>query len=124
MDLERGGIYYVKFPYTQDKKYREGKDKFVVVLQEGYQFTKRDTVVVLLTTSDPEAKDNELSVTIEKGTTKLHKETYVLCSQPYTIPKSVFDSSTVWCAGKLSAEVMDEVDEALYLGLCMGLQND
>lgn len=124
MELERGEIYYVKFPYTYDKKFPEGKNKFLVILQEGYEFDRRNTVVVLLTTSDTEEKDNELSVTIEKGTTKLHAETYVLCSQPYTISKDVLNKRDVWCAGKLEPEVLDEIDEALYLGLCMGKQNE
>lgn len=28
------------------------------------------------------------------------------------------------CAGTLSVEKMDEIDEATYIGLCMGLQHD
>lgn len=124
MKLERGEIYYAKFPYTHDTEFPNGKNKFLVVLQEGYEFNRRDTIVVLLTTSDKEEKGNELSVTIEAGTTKLHKETYILCSQPYTLPKDIFNKRGAWCAGKLKPEVLDEIDEALYLGLCMGNQNE
>lgn len=63
-------------------------------------------------------------MTIEKGTTKLNEESYIVCAQPYTILKSLFYQMGVWCAGKLTPEVLDEVDERLYIGLCMGLQND
>ena len=38
--------------------------------------------------------------------------------------KSLFKRQGVWCAGKLSKEVLDDVDTRLYMGLCMGLQDD
>lgn len=47
-----------------------------------------------------------------------------MCAQPYPIKKDLFDQSGVWCAGQLSPEKMDEVDTALYEGLCMGLQHE
>lgn len=124
MTIKRGEIYYITFPYTFDSKFPEGKKKFVVALQEGEEFSGRDTVAVLLTTSDPAEKNYSMSVTIESGTTKLDRETYILCSQPSTIEKSLFEEKGVWCAGTLSPSVLNEVDEALYLGLCMGLQNE
>lgn len=34
MELKRGEIYYLTFPYTLDPKYPKGKPKFVLVLQE------------------------------------------------------------------------------------------
>ena len=74
-------------------------------------------------TSDPESKDFETNVTIEEGTTGLDRESYVICAQPYTILKSLFNQRGVWCAGKLSPKVLDEIDERLYIGLCMGLQD-
>ena len=40
--LSRGEIYFVTFPYTLDKKYPNGKSKFVLVLQEGDYFSKFD----------------------------------------------------------------------------------
>lgn len=124
MTIKRGEIYYITFPYTFDNRFPNGKKKFVVVLQEGEEFSGRDTVAVLLTTSDETEKDYEMSVTIEKGTTKLDSETYIMCSQPYTIEKKLFKQRGVWCAGALTPSVLDEVDEAMYLGLCMGLQNE
>jgi mRNA-degrading endonuclease toxin of MazEF toxin-antitoxin module len=87
--MRRGEIYYITFPHTFDKNFPEGKKKFVVVLQEGREFDSRDTVTVLLITSDPAAKDHIMSVTIELGSTDLDKESYILCSQPYTIEKNV-----------------------------------
>lgn len=124
IDFERGQIYYINFPYTFDINFPKGKKKFVVVLQEGAIFKKYDAVTVLLITSDPESKDFETNVTIKNGTTKLDKESYVICAQPYTILKSLFEASGVWCAGKLSPDVLDDIDERLYIGLCMGLQNE
>lgn len=124
MTIRRGEIYYITFPYTFDSRFPGGKKKFVVVLQEGEEFNERDTVAVLLTTSDSTEKDYDMSVTIEAGTTKLDKETYIMCSQPYTIEKKLFTPKDVWCAGILSPDVLDEIDEALYLGLCMGIQNE
>ncbi|MFA7572136.1 MAG: type II toxin-antitoxin system PemK/MazF family toxin [Lutispora sp.] len=124
MNFRRGEIYYIKFPYTFDINYPQGKNKFVLVLQEGSIFDQYDAVTVLLITSDVESKDYETNVIVEKGCTKMHEESYVICAQPYTILKSLFNTKGVWCAGQLSAEKMDEVDEALYIGLCMGLQNE
>ncbi len=124
MNFERGQIYYIHFPYTFDVNFPRGKRKFVVVLQEGAIFENYDAVTVLLITSDPESKDFETNVTIELGTTKLEKESYIICAQPYTILKSLFKRQGVWCAGKLSKEVLDDVDTRLYMGLCMGLQDD
>lgn len=124
MDFERGQIYYIHFPYTFDVNFPKGKKKFVVVLQEGSIFKEYDAVTVLLITSDPESKDFETNVTIEKGTTKLDKESYIVCAQPYTILKSLFKNKGVWCAGKLSKEVLDNIDARLYIGLCMGLQDE
>ena len=64
------------------------------------------------------------NVEIEAGTTKLNSKSWVLCSQPYPIEKKLFEQPGVWCAGMLSAEKMDEIDEATYIGLCMGLQHE
>lgn len=124
LEFERGQIYYIHFPYTFDVNFPKGKNKFVVILQEGSIFKDYDAVTVLLITSDPESKDFETNVTIEKGTTKLDRESYIVCAQPYTILKSLFEKQGVWCAGKLSKEVLDDVDTRLYIGLCMGLQDE
>ena len=127
MQLKRGEIYYLTFPYTLDPKYPNGKPKFVLVLQEGEYFSKYDTVEIMLITSDKQYKPREkyaTDVEIEVGTTKLKENSWVLCSQPYPIEKKLFEQSGVWCAGTLSVEKMDEIDEATYIGLCMGLQHE
>ena len=127
MQLKRGEIYYLTFPYTLDPKYPNGKPKFVLVLQEGEYFSKYDTVEIMLITSDKQYKPREkyaTDVEIEVGTTKLKEKSWVLCSQPYPIEKKLFEQSGVWCAGTLSVEKMDEIDEATYIGLCMGLQHE
>ncbi len=127
MELKRGEIYYITFPYTLDPKYPNGKPKFVLVLQEGEYFAKYNTVEIMLITSDKQYKPREkyaTDVEIEVGTTKLKDKSWVLCSQPYPIEKKLFEQSGVWCAGMLSAEKMDEIDEATYIGLCMGLQHE
>ena len=124
MEFKRGEIYYIHFPYTFDVNYPRGKGKFVVILQEGAIFKAYDSVAVLLITSDSDSKDYETNVTIERGTTKLMKESYVVCAQPYTILKSVFEKEGVWCAGQLPINKLDEIDAKLYIGLCMGLQNE
>lgn len=127
MQLKRGEIYYLTFPYTFDPKYPNGKSKFVLVLQEGEYFSKYDTVEILLITSDKQYKPREkyaTDVEIPAGSTRLKERSWVLCAQPYPIKKDLFTQSGVWCAGTLSAEKMDEIDEALYIGLCMGLQHD
>lgn len=127
MELKRGEIYYLTFPYTLDPKYPDGKPKFVLVLQEGEYFSKYNTVEIMLITSDKQYKPREkyaTDVEIEVGTTKLKEKSWVLCSQPYPIEKKLFEREGVWCAGKLSPEKMDEIDEATYIGLCMGLQHD
>lgn len=127
MELHRGEIYFLKFPYTLDDRYPNGKSKFVLVLQEGEYFKKYRTVEILLITSDKQYKQREkyaTDVEIEKGTTKLIEKSWVLCAQPYPIEKVLFEQDGVWCAGKLSPEKMDEIDEALYIGLCIGLQNE
>ena len=54
----------------------------------------------------------------------MREKSWVLCAQPYPVEKVLFEQDGVWCAGKLSAEKMDEIDEALFFGLCMGLQNE
>ena len=127
MVFKRGEIYYVTFPYTLDPKYPNGKSKFVLVLQEGDYFSKFDTVEILLITSDKQYKPREkyaTDVEIPVGTTNLNEKSWILCAQPYPILKSLFMQKGVWCAGTLSVEKMDEVDEALYAGLCMGLQDE
>ena len=127
MQLKRGEIYYLTFPYTLDPKYPNGKPKFVLVLQEGEYFSKYDTVEIMLITSDKQNIPREkyaTDVEFEVGTTKLKEKSWVLCSQPYPIEKKLFEQSGVWCAGTLSVEKMDEIDEATYIGLCMGLQHE
>lgn len=127
MNLKRGEIYYLTFPYTLDPKYPNGKPKFVLVLQEGEYFSKYNTVEIMLITSDKQYKPREkyaTDVEIEPGTTKLREKSWVLCSQPYPIEKKLFEQDGVWCAGTLSPEKMDEIDEATYIGLCMGLQHE
>lgn len=125
--LQRGEVYYITFPYTLDPRYPRGKNKFVLVLQEGEYFKKFNTVEILLITSDKKYKPREeylTDVEIEVDTTKLTDKSWILCAQPYPIEKTLFEKEGVWCAGKLSPEKMDEVDVALYNGLCMGLQNE
>ena len=127
MDLQRGEIYFITFPYTLDERYPNGKPKFVLVLQEGDYFKKFRTVEILLITSDKQYKPREkyaTDVEIEKGTTRLKEKSWGLCAQPYPIEKTLFEQDGVWCAGKLSPEKMDEIDEALFIGLCFGLQNE
>lgn len=124
MNFERGQIYYVHFPYTFDVNFPKGKKKFVVVLQEGSIFKDYDAVTVLLITSDPESKDFETNVTIKLGSTKLDKESYIVCAQPYTILKSLFEQEGSWFAGKLDKKVLDDIDTRLYIGLCMGIQDE
>lgn len=126
MNLKRGEIYYITFPYTFDPKYPNGKSKFVLVLQEGEYFSKFDTVEILLITSDPYCNNQKYITNVEvpHGETKLKRRSWVLCSQPYPIKKSLFEQDGVWCAGCLSAETLDEIDTALYEGLCMGLQHE
>ncbi|MEM5003194.1 type II toxin-antitoxin system PemK/MazF family toxin [Priestia megaterium] len=123
-ELARGEIHYIHFPYTLDPRYPTGKKKFVLVLQEGEYFKKYDTVVVLLLTSEEESKGFETNVTVELGTTDLDQESYIIGAQPYPVKKSLFSASGAWCAGKLDDPIMDQVDEALYIGLCMGKQNE
>ena len=104
MELQRGEIYFITFPYTLDERYPNGKPKFVLVLQEGDYFKKFRTVEILLITSDKQYKPREKYVTdveIEKGTTKLKEKSWVLCAQPYPIEKTLFEQDGVWCAGKL-----------------------
>lgn len=127
MELKRGGIYYITFPYTIDPKYPHGKSKFVLVLQEGEYFAKFNTVEILLITSDKLYKPRDkyaTDVAIEAGTTKLTSKSWILCAQPYPVEKRLFEAEGVWCAGMLDAAKMDEVDEAIYIGLCMGLQHE
>ncbi len=127
MELKRGEIYYITFPYTLDEKYPNGKPKFVLVLQEGTYFKNFDTVEILLITSDKQYKPHKnypTDIEIEIGTTKLKEKSWVLCAQPYPVEKVLFEQNGVWCAGRLSPKKMDEIDEALYIGLCMGLQNE
>lgn len=126
MTLKRGEIYYITFPYTFDPKYPNGKSKFVLVLQEGKYFSKFDTVEILLITSDSDCNNQKYITNVEVpyGTTKLSRPSWVLCAQPYPIMKSLFEQEGVWRAGTLSPEVLDEIDVALYEGLCMGLQHE
>jgi len=126
-ELRRGEIYYVKFRMFFDKYIPEGKKKFVLILQEGAYFAKHRSVEILLISSDKDYKareDYKTDVEIELGTTKLTQKSWALCAQPYPLNKDIFDEDGVWYAGTLSPEKMDEIDEALYNGLCMGLQNE
>lgn len=126
MTLKRGEIYYITFPHTFDPRYPKGKSKFVLVLQEGEYFSKFDTVEILLITSDTDCQNARYvtNVKIPDGTTKLKKESWVLCAQPYPVKKELFERQGVWCAGKLTPEIMDDIDAAIYEGLCMGLQHE
>ena len=126
MTLKRGEIYYITFPYTFDIRYPNGKSKFVLILQEGDYFAKFDTVEILLITSDADCQKPKYitNVKIPDGSTKLKKASWVLCAQPYPISKKLFEQHGVWCAGRLSPETMDDVDAAIYEGLCMGLQHE
>lgn len=38
MELRRGEIYYLTFPYTLDPKYPNGKPKFVLILSQNNLF--------------------------------------------------------------------------------------
>lgn len=119
-EVKRGEIYKIKFPYTFDKKYPNGKLKYVLVIQSGEYFKNYSTTVVLVITSNDEAKGLSHVVEIEKGTTDLPETSYIDCSQPFTVAKKLFYHPKVKFMGNLSPEKMTEVDEALYLSLCIG----
>lgn len=89
-------------------------------------FAMFDTVEILLITSDTNCQNEKYitNVEIPDGETKLSKRSWVLCSQPYPIKKELFHQKGVWCAGQLSPEILDEIDTAIYEGLCMGLQHE
>ena len=100
MELKRGEIYFITFPYTLDARYPNGKPKFVLVLQEGDYFKKFNTVEILLITSEKQYKPREkyaTDVLIEQGTTKLKEKSWVLCAQPYPVEKVLFEQDGVWC---------------------------
>ena len=120
IELKRGEIYQIIFPYTFDKRYPNGKEKFVLILQEGEYFNKFSTVTILLLSTNGEAESLDYVVTVEKGTTDLWKKSYVDCSQPYTILKELFVESKIKSFGRLTEEKMNEIDSALYIGLSMG----
>ena len=122
--LSRGEIYYINFPYTDDMRYPDGKKKFVLILQEGDYFQYYEDVVVLLVTTDKDCGRYPTNVLIPLNSTKLSQVSWIACAQPYPIDKSLFESPDCWCAGKVSPAKMDEVDRALFLGLCMGAQHE
>lgn len=121
-ELQRGEIYRVMFPYTFDRRFPNGKLKYVVILQSGEYFSEYSTTVVLLITSNDEGSELDHVVEIEKGSTSLPEISYIECSQPYTIKKEIFYDSRVKYMGCLTSDKLDEIDEATYLGLCMGQQ--
>jgi mRNA-degrading endonuclease toxin of MazEF toxin-antitoxin module len=120
--MHRGDIFKIIFPHTFDERYPKGKQKYVVVLQDGAYFEYYDVVVVLLITTDNECRKYPTNVKIKSGTTRLPLDSWIICTQPYPVRKSLFNASLFF--GRLSQEIMDKVDEALYLGLCMGVQID
>lgn len=89
-ELKRGEIYKIMFPFTFDRRYSTGKLKYALVLQSGDYFQNYSTTVILLLTSNSEADGLDHVVKIDKGTTDLPKTSYIDCSQPYTIKKSIF----------------------------------
>ncbi len=98
MELKRGEIYYITFPYTLDARYPTGKPKFVLVLQEEDYFKKFNTVEILLITSEKQYKPREkyaTDVLIEQGTTKLKEKSWILCAQPYPVEKVLFEQEGV-----------------------------
>ncbi|MFK4997335.1 type II toxin-antitoxin system PemK/MazF family toxin [Bacillus sp. N9] len=113
-------MYKILFPFTFDPRYPRGKVKFVLILQSGEYFKDYSTTTVLLITSNDEGEKLDHVVGIEEGTTDLWKTSFIECSQPYTLLKEVFYDDRVKCMGKLSSEKMNDVDEALYIGLNMG----
>ncbi|WP_226677096.1 type II toxin-antitoxin system PemK/MazF family toxin [Rossellomorea aquimaris] len=124
IELERGQIYGIRFPYTFDPRYPNGKFKYVLVLQGGEYFRGYSTTSVLLISSNVEGEDQDHVVEIEKGSTDLPETSFIECSQPYTLLKSLFYGNSVRYKGHLDPGKMDEVDEALYIGLAMGQQHE
>lgn len=118
--VNRGEIYKILFPYTFDPRYPQGKQKYAVILQGGSLFERHNTVVILLTTTNSEAAHLDYVVEIEKGTTRLPQTSYVDCSQLYTVQKKLFNNNGSRFMGVLSDSKLEEIDEAMYLGLCMG----
>jgi len=127
MTLKRGEIYRILFPYTLDKNYPNGKLKYVLVLQEGKYFKRFNTIEILLITSDKEHISREENVTdieIPRGMTDLELKSWVVCGQQYPVRKTLFEHKKVKFAGVLSSEIMEEIDEALYIALCMKLKQE
>jgi mRNA-degrading endonuclease toxin of MazEF toxin-antitoxin module len=122
VQLHRGDIFKIIFPYTFDREHPNGKSKYVVVLQDGEYFEFYDTTVILLITKNPDCEKYPTDVKIEQGTTRLPLVSWINCAQQYPVRKSLFSESLFF--GRLSQKVMDKVDAALYLGLCMGTQVD
>jgi mRNA-degrading endonuclease toxin of MazEF toxin-antitoxin module len=127
VELHRGDIYRVKIKMFFDKYISKGKYKYVLVLQEGEYFSSFPSVQVLLITSDKGDKSHDeynTDVEIEIGSTNLPLKSWALCAQLYPLKKSIFEEDDVIYAGQLSPEKMIEIDEAIYDGICMNLENE
>ncbi|MDI6772340.1 MAG: type II toxin-antitoxin system PemK/MazF family toxin [bacterium] len=110
-------MYKVRFPYTADPNYPEGKDKYALVLQAGPYFANYQTVTVVLLTSKVPATPYPTDVLVPTGTLAYltAQDSMITCGQAHTVPKPLFEGAEY--AGHLPAEYMAKVDEALAIGL-------
>jgi len=119
--LKRGEIYRIVFPYISDERHKDKpQEKFVLILQGGARFDRHKKVAGLIITSK-DYHSEDITVKLDVGIVQaLPLVSYVLCFQPHTFDKKLFEGRQP--CGQLPFEKMNEIDEKLYIGLCMGLE--
>jgi len=119
--LNRGGVYYCKEVRLLVSKNRKEtlRNKYVLVLQGGHFFKRVNKVNVVLGTSKRIDKKYSTDVIIESCDSDLPKDTKFNCSEIYLFRKEDIIKSKYICT--LSPQKMREIDIALILGLCIGL---
>lgn len=114
--LTRGDVYWVSFPYVFDGSRKGPINKLALILQHGPLFEERSHTVVVLLTSKKPKRDYPHVVYVPARITGM-MDSWIDCGSIYTIERSIINNGSY--AFTLPPEIMEEVDDALMVGLCM-----
>lgn len=125
MTVKRGEIYWVEFDPVKGSEQAGMHPALVVQNDIGNQYSPTTVVVAITRTIPP--RPYPFTVVIEPDESGLAERSAINCSQMATIQQAgpasrlrpVRGKSEVHPIGKISAEKMDQVDEALKFNLAL-----
>lgn len=113
MDIKRGDIVILEFPFTDKPEKSKSRPALIIQNDVGNRYSE-NTIVSMITSLPPSSKLYPVQVLIPKGSkSSLNKASIVDAGVVFTVSKNRIKNKI----GECSREVMTEVNKAIRISL-------